>query len=90
MGVVRRSEIAPTMGGMAIAKSPPTLTARPIAVPWLALGTTASIWFWITMVVSGCHMKKLPNQKALRAACLRFPKRACTGMAATAKFTSQG
>ena len=78
------------MGGMAIANSPPTLTASPIAVPWLAFGTTASIWFWITMVVSGCHMKKLPNQKALSPACLRFPKRAWTGTAAAAKFTSQG
>jgi hypothetical protein len=73
-GVVRRSEIAPTITGMVMAKRPPTLTATPIAVPWLALGTTWSIWFWITIVVSGCHMKKLPNQKALSAVCLRLPK----------------
>jgi hypothetical protein len=45
------------------------------------LGTTASIWFWMTTVVSGCHMKKLPNQKALSAVCLRFPKRSAGGEA---------
>ena len=84
IGVDRRSEMAPTMGGIVIAKSPPTLTARPIAVPWFALGTTASIWFWMTTVVSGCHMKKLPNQKALRAVCLRFPKRPAGPATATA------
>src|SRR5260221_5820569 len=88
-GVERRSERAPMMGGMAIANRPPTLTARPIAVPWLALGTTASIWFWMTTVVRGCHMKKLPNQKALRAACLRFPKRPDGAATATAVFIGE-
>src|SRR5438270_8259998 len=89
-GVFSRSEIAPTIGGIVIAKSPPTLTARPIAVPWLALGTTASIWFWMTTVVSGCQRKKLPNQNALSAVCLRFPNRVVPGARATAELTAQG
>ena len=89
-GVFSRSEIAPTIGGIVIAKSPPTLTARPIAVPWLALGTTASIWFWMTTVVSGCQRKKLPNQNALSAVCLRFPNRVVPGARAAAELTAQG
>src|ERR1700693_749543 len=81
-GVVRRSERAPMIGGTVIAKRPPRLTARPMAVPWLAFGTTSSIWLWTTTVVSGCQRKKLPNQKALRAAWRRLPNRAGAGGAA--------
>src|SRR5258708_3227011 len=85
----RVSTVAATMIGR---RRPKGVERRSGMVPtlvWLALGTTASIWFWMTAVVRGCHMKKLPNQKALRAACLRFPKRPDGAATATAVFIGE-
>jgi hypothetical protein len=44
-----------------------------MAAFWDPFGTTASTWPWTRTVVSGIQRKFIPNQKELRAICLRFP-----------------
>ena len=49
------------------------MSATPIAVFCMPLGTTSSTWDWMRTVVRGIQRKLLPNQKALSAVCWRFP-----------------
>jgi hypothetical protein len=71
--VFSRSDQAPTSGGTVMASTPPRPSATPMAVFCDPFGTTESTCVWIRTVVSGIHRKLLPNQKALRAVCCKFP-----------------
>jgi len=73
-----------------MARKPPMPIAKPMAPFCEPLATTWSTWLWTSTVVSGIHMKLLPNQKALRAVCLRFPKLSWAGAALATADMTQG